>query len=863
MSNFALKEFQQNSLQALREYYQACFQHGEADTAFYALTRRPYHAVRELPGLPYVCVRMPTGAGKTFVAAHAAGLTIREYLQADQGLILWLVPSKPIREQTLKALKDRQHSYRKALDQALGSVTVMDISEALFLPRPTLDTSTVVIVSTIQAFRVDDTEGRKVYESSGALMDHFSHLSDTALDGLETVTGSPTPKFSLANVLRLRRPVVIIDEAHNARTPLTFDVLARFSPACILEFTATPDRESQNPSNVLYQVSAAELKAEDMIKLPINLQARQNWSDLLSDAIAQLDQLERAAREEESQTGEYIRPIMLLQAQPKRQGQETLTIDVVKEKLISDFKIPEKAIARHGQGHKELDDLDILQPDSQIRFVITVSALKEGWDCPFAYVLCSITEMRSSTAVEQILGRVMRLPDVKRKQHDALNQAYAFAVSHNFVEAAQALKDGLVQNGFERIEAEALISSPAQEPFGSDDLPIFSQPKAVAITSSERPAFEALPENVAQRISFDNEGALVYSGPMDEKDKEMLSEVFKTEDGKKAVERAFKESQALYDDRSPAERGEVFSIPVLAYKQGNLIEQFEETHFLEHPWRLSQEDAALSEDEYASHPVRVQSAQIDINDQKILQVNFIPVLHQQVRLLASDYDWTISELVYWLDRTIPHPDIVPGESRPFILNLVHSLINERSLSLDQLVHDKYRLRQAVTAKVEGYRGINKTSAYQSVLFEDSPLVVTPDLVFTYDPLRYPCKPYQGQYKFAKHYYADVGDLDNDEELACAAYIDSLPQIEVWVRNPARGSKAFWLQTSTDKFYPDFVCRLTDGRYLVVEYKGADRWSNDDSKEKRALGELWAKRSDGQCLFVMPKGKDWGAIERLL
>ena len=121
-------------------------------------------------------------------------------------------------------------------------------------------------------------------------------------------------------MLRLRRPVVIVDEAHNARTALTFDVLARFNPACILEFTATPDTESKTPSNVLYQVSAAELKAEDMIKLPINLQARQNWRELLSDAIAHLQQLEKAARQEESQTGEYIRPVMLIQAQPHPAG---------------------------------------------------------------------------------------------------------------------------------------------------------------------------------------------------------------------------------------------------------------------------------------------------------------------------------------------------------------------------------------------------------------------------------------------------------------------------------------------------------------------------------------------------------------
>ena len=62
-----------------------------------------------------------------------------------------------------------------------------------------------------------------------------------------------------------------------------------------------------------------------------------------------------------------------------------------------------------------------------------------------------------------------------------------------------------------------------------------------------------------------------------------------------------------------------------------------------------------------------------------------------------------------------------------------------------------------------------------------------------------------------------------------------------------------------KPYPDFVCELVDGCFLVVEYKGFDRWSDDDSKEKRAVGQIWEEKSHGQCLFVMPKGPDWNAI----
>jgi type III restriction enzyme len=133
-----------------------------------------------------------------------------------------------------------------------------------------------------------------------------------------------------------------------------------------------------------------------------------------------------------------------------------------------------------------------------------------------------------------------------------------------------------------------------------------------------------------------------------------------------------------------------------------------------------------------------------------------------------------------------------------------------------------------------------------------------------DPENYPYPPhslFEGRHKFKKHYYKVVGDIKGEgEEFQCAQWLDNHPKVKRWVRNlEGRPGHSFWLQTSTDRFYPDFVCELVDGRFLVVEYKGFDRWSDDDSKDKRAVGQVWEEKSDGQCLFVMPKGPDWTAI----
>ena len=145
------------------------------------------------------------------------------------------------------------------------------------------------------------------------------------------------------------------------------------------------------------------------------------------------------------------------------------------------------------------------------------------------------------------------------------------------------------------------------------------------------------------------------------------------------------------------------------------------------------------------------------------------------------------------------------------------------------------------------------------------LTVSPDLAVlprrdTYAPSFF----YEGSHRFSRHIFAEIGELQSrGEEFECAVYLDTHPQVMFWLRNIPKREDSFWLQTSTDKFYPDFVAWLKDDRILVVEYKGANDWSNDDSKEKRMIGEVWAERSDSRFLFSMPKGPDWAAVDRVI
>ncbi|MGC8553810.1 MAG: DEAD/DEAH box helicase family protein, partial [Phycisphaerae bacterium] len=262
--------YQADFLQKLKGYFRRAVEFnasGAAARAFSEITSRHYLKVDQLPEMPYVCLRVPTGGGKTFLAAHAVGIAISELLRQNTGLVLWLAPTKTIVEQTLAALNDRRHPYREALDAAFGgNVVVTGVQGALYLQRSALDGNTVVIVSTLAALRVTDTEGRKCYEANGNLMAHFTGLEPQQIRELtqNANTDSSLITPSLANAIRLRHPIVIMDEAHNARTHLSFDTLQRFSPSCVIELTATPEtvhkpQADQFASNVLHHVSAVEL----------------------------------------------------------------------------------------------------------------------------------------------------------------------------------------------------------------------------------------------------------------------------------------------------------------------------------------------------------------------------------------------------------------------------------------------------------------------------------------------------------------------------------------------------------------------------------------------------------------------------
>ncbi len=476
MPSFTPKDYQRSCLESVEKYFTKCQELGDADWAFQKTTEELWGEKSQFtplkgefpPEMPYFCLRVPTGGGKTWLAAKSVALVNNTLLQTEHSVILWLVPSKPIRTQTINALKDRDHPYHAALREA-GPVHVLDLAEAKCLNRSTLETGTVVIVATSQSFNVGDEEIRKVYEDNGALMDLFRNLTEEQAEGLEKIIEKGRVAYSLVNALRLRRPFIIVDEAHNGRTDLSFGTLAKFRPSGIMELTATPDTEKV-PSNVLHSVSAVELKREEMIKLPILLETEPDEQKCLAEAISKRDELAEMARVERMAGAPYIRPLVLIQSEKRSKLKDTREAAWVKAELMKNHNIPAEEIIIATGDERGLEQVEkdfpkgIFDEKCPVKFIITQQALAEGWDCAFAYILVSMAELKNAKSVEQLLGRILRQPQAKSRETTALNKSYAYVVSREFGETANMLRDTLVASaGFDKADAKDFVAAAKNE----------------------------------------------------------------------------------------------------------------------------------------------------------------------------------------------------------------------------------------------------------------------------------------------------------------------------------------------------------------------------------------------------------------
>ncbi len=866
-----LKQYQADTLATLSAFLKEARLMGDPAAAFNTITTeeeqakrlghyaKPYKTITGLERVPHACLRLPTGGGKTLLASEAIVCARDHWLERDYPVVLWLVPSDTIRRQTVEALKDPKHFYRRVLDDAFeGRVRVFDIADFRQVTQSDIRSKLCVFVGTIQTLKVSNTNGRKVYAHNEMLEPHFSAVSPSA-PGLERNDEGPFKgdiRFSFANLLHMNNPLVIVDEAHGAVTALADEMQRRINPSAIVEFTATP----RGRQNILHSVSAQELKDEQMIKMPVVLEEHQTWQSAVNGAILKRAELEAVAK---TDTENYIRPIVLFQAQNKDQD---IHVEYLRDYLIEQKGIPAEQIAVVTGKQRELDGIELKDPACPIDYVITVQALKEGWDCSFAYVFCSVANISAAGDAEQLLGRVLRMPFAQRREADALNKSYACLSSPRFQDAVRGLVDRLIDMGFDETEALENVESEQGQFFTEEGKP---RPNAMDVStiSVDVPVGDikgierAAPNKI--KVGPDDEGKArvsVVDFPTPDEETRILAAMPEQHRGRFEKELAlFKERNK--DKASPAQLGTAFVAPrLMAQVQGELIFADTDRFFEYHDWSLSAHSHQLTEQQFSIKQV-ADTFEVDFDGQSVsVQMT------DQTELWNADIvveGWTEQGLVLWLDRKVRDRYIGQGELVQWLSGLVSFLIRERGIPLAALMRCQYILARRVQERLQAIYEAERATAFQSSLFDEP---AQPEISFEngftfFDGMYDGVRKYQGRTVFGRHFTgtrqvpAFDGNGERGEEFECAMFLDANAKVRHWIRNVSKHPNSFWLPLAGGRFYPDFVAELQDGRTLVVEYKGEHLLSKPDTLAKIAIGELWERTSERALFLLAVKDKD--------
>jgi type III restriction enzyme len=438
---------------------------------------RPYNSRFDGAGrpIPNLCLKLPTGGGKTLLAAASVARVFSGYLRRHTGLVLWVVPNEAIYRQTYKALSDRDHPYRQMLNvAAAGRVKILDKTSPL--KRVDVESHLCVMVLMLQSAARRSKETLRFFRDRGNVLGfvpreddiaaHWNILAQApnldvyapfgASDELARKQQGSIVKSSLGNAMRLLRPMVVIDEGHHAYTENALKTLDGFNPCLMLELSATPrvSSDKNSGSNILVDVRGTALDEAEMIKLPIHVEVRRwnDWQSCLAAAVRQLDELQREADALHAESARYIRPILLVQVE--RTGADLRDAGLIHaddaRAYLMQLGLSEKQIALKTSEKNELgqpENLDLLAPACEVRAIVTKQALQEGWDCPFAYVLCALAAGRNPAAMTQLVGRILRQPQVAKTGRAALDACYVLCHDARTADVVKGIKQSLESEG--------------------------------------------------------------------------------------------------------------------------------------------------------------------------------------------------------------------------------------------------------------------------------------------------------------------------------------------------------------------------------------------------------------------------------
>ncbi len=822
-----------------------------------------------VPGVPHVCAKVPTAGGKTFIAVNALDTVFTALAKRSPNrpkMVVWLVPSLTILDQTVKALSSPEHPYRKRLDQLFRHrVAVYEKRDLLMGAGFSYDTAQEqlsIVVMSFDSLRAKNKEDRKIFQENGNLASFLQPDQGDASDWLLPEHDAS----ALINVIRRLRPVVVVDESHNAESNLSVEMLKNLNPDLIFDLTATP----RNNSNIISYVDALALKKQHMVKLPVIVANRSSRAEVIESALILRRQLEEIAKQEETAGGKHIRPIVLFQAQPRTDDDNT-TFEKIRGKLI-ELKIPAEQIKIKTAEINELKGVDLMSRDCEVRFIITVNALKEGWDCPFAYVLASLADKSSAVDVEQILGRVLRKPHVQQHGNDLLNLSYVFTASSRFMDTLQSVVKGLNRAGFsdhdyrtiDAVEADAAArpSSSGQLLGGLFEQSSSAAPEAsvdldVSAVSADWEVAAVAGDAAASTSGTDEQGAVTGTAS--------AGAAFVAEVKARALveNQAFEsKAQASDDQASPEledkmnrhrikdlfrEQALTLRLPQFFIKVSNggffedeqPFQLFEREELLK-DFKLSQGDASISFEDVETEVYRVDLEQL--GDENYTPRAFKLAARERAKftsyLLGLPLDSQVMNMVSRLAELVGNMyPITDPEVKEYIRRVISSMNTEQLR--DCIERDVAYVRK-IKQKITTLANAHALKTFGDMLDVDR-IAVQPSF-----ELPESITPSANASAVPKSLYTTEAAMGNFERRLIND-IANLDSVQWWHRNLSRG-KGFRINGFLNH-YPDFIVKTKTGKIIALETKGDDR-DNTDSELKLKLGKLWESKAGRDFRYMM-------------
>ena len=786
-----------------------------------------------IQSVPHICFKVPTGGGKTFLATCSVRLIKEAVVHSNEGTVVWLVPSDTILEQTLSNLNNVDHPYRQQLQKDFPAGVEIYSKEQLlsgqnFQNPVSVQEHLSVFVLSYDSFRTNKKEGRLAYRENEKLKD-FPASSTLPADADET---------SLVNAINMLNPIVIVDESHHAAGQLSIEMLKNFNPRFILDLTATP-REN---SNIIAFAEASELKKANMVKLPLIVYNRADKKDVMFDAIQLRAQIEKQAKEEEYSGGRYIRPIVLFQAQPKGR-EDAATFHKLKEILV-EGGIPKEQIAIKTADVNEIRNVNLLAHNCEIRYIITVNALKEGWDCPFAYILATLANKTSKVDVEQIVGRILRQPYAEKHGQPLLNNAYVLTCSNDFADTLDGIVRSLNTAGFSKKDVRAADGKQIIEP----QTP--AEEKQLSLFHDPEPEYSA---------EFLDDYTDAISSALGQKPSELVEDM---------IVQAVSQTQEYERDAEESEKLGFFgglegsmknqykmSTSFSAEAEGLLLPQF---CFAIEPDLFHREKIAKLTKEKLSAGFSLANADSNVSfslaggDVYAVDASDSGAVYRKMSASESEYirsqierlpdegkrKLCVDLIAGQLENKAIGDVILSGDLRTYVDRVVSNMHGDDFAALKtgyQFYSNRIKLK--IESLLAEYREARFFAMLESRDILCQPMFVLPRIITPYETL-------DGLEKSLYESEAAV----NSTERKVIEEITALTNVKWWHRVVESKPYSFNINGFITH-YPDFIVMTDKGTLVAVEVKGDDR-DNSDSERKLRLGRKWADKAGDEYRYYM-------------